>query len=430
MKSLNENKVIMQFTAGIINEDRFDELMKQIKADQKEYDDYEKNKQEMYGLDETKIFKVKKGFLNESRNKYLKMQELIHQIKSDAEDLEQYEKEKDEIYSLKENKYIKLIKENLQDSFEQDNDSSNEQYSKESFIDFLRTEFGDTPTVEETAEAIVNWALNYMLGENEADFEGVSYYMNDEIWDIIKDEISENYMSELRKFVKNSQGDLEENIGIKTKEDIKPLNENEDILKKKLDDVFAEIIKDLPNILKTTDSNKDGKLDLTAEPTLNEQYLKEVLGLGLVAANTLMSAPGLIGLAGKFMKSAGSIPGVNINSLKTTGELISQLGSDWQSKYISIIETTLKKLMPNSDDETINKASRAVLITIMSTLALSGGVIANSGAHSVKSVVNIGKDLGKDLGMDLLIKLSEFDTKYWKSKLASLLPYTLGKIFN
>jgi len=518
MGLLNENQVKMQLMAGVISENRFDELMKQIKSEKEASDQYEEDKEELYGLNENEIDPIaraktdaaesynwledaieyvggkkewealsvsdkeevksfmkngQRSDLNESVNPEV-MKNLVTHLSTEKNAADEYEREKEEIYGLHEgvdisamNKLMSQIK-NEKEAFDEYEKERDDMYLQEGhvfkstilresveeqvvegdkFSDFLRTEYGDTPAPQEVAEAIVNWANNYMTSDQDADFEGVSEYMNDDIWALMKDDVSENYMSELRAFVSQQQNGVDEQIGIKPKDDIDTemggiepslkedeVNESQgdQILKKKLDNVFAAAIQSLPGMLKKADKDRDGKLELTGEPQLNEQYLNEVLGLGLVAANLALSAPGIVGLAGKLIKGMGSIPGMNINALKTAGDAVSKFGKDWQAKHMKAIEVILRKFMPNADEKTIERGSKAVFIVIMASLAISGGVVAGTGseAEAVNSAVGVGKTAGginktKDLGL----QLAKADTSDWKSKLSGLLPFAIGKVF-
>lgn len=85
MSLLNENNIRMQFKAGVISEDRFEALMKQLRSEKEDADKYEADKEEMYGL-------------NESVN----MEVLMSQIKSEKEASDKYEEEKEELYGLNE----------------------------------------------------------------------------------------------------------------------------------------------------------------------------------------------------------------------------------------------------------------------------------------------------------------------------------------
>lgn len=442
----------MQFQAGIINENKFEALMKQLKDEKEASDKYEEDKEEMYGLNESAPAPggpVNPTGVSESYESLglhegvdvSVMDKLMSQIKKEKEVADQYEEERKEY--LQEG--AKAVKEYLSES-----KKVIKEEGEELFYQFLKSEYGETPTSEETGQAIVNWAKNYMTGINGPDFEGVANYMNDDIWAIIKDEISSNYMTGLRNHVKASEGDIEESVGIKNKEEIDTemggiepdlqesvLSEDEatQALKSNLDDVFAAALQSLPGMLKKADKDKDG-LELTGEEgqvqelKLNEEYLQEVLGLGLVAANVALAAPGIIGLAGKLLKGLGSIPGMNINALKKTGEIIAKFGSDWQSKHMKAIEIVLRKLMPNASDKTIERATKATFITIMSTIALTGGAVSGTGAESIHGATNLGKSANAiNNAKDLALQLAKLDPTAWKSKLAGLLPFTLGKVF-
>lgn len=515
MSLLNENNFRMQFKAGIISEDRFELLMNQLRSEKEIADKYEEDKEEMYGLNENLktsslnsvdwdsegrsyagsdwdslskhekdevILFLKKGWHGDSINENLgfskKMKpfaDLMAQIKQEKEISDKYEEEKEELYGLNEgidlkvfDKLLGQIKQEKEksDKYESEkkeflsesenytkgsSESSNKLLTEDIFSDFLRSEYGDSPTEEEVALAITNWASNYMLGNNEADYDGVSEYMNDDVWEYLKNDISANYMDELRKFYKSKiSGELEEMVGIKTKSDsmeemvgiktgdkIKEdlVNENnaEEIVKKKYDAAFEAIISSLPEMLKKADKDKDGiEIRGDEEKTVNERYLTEVLGLGIIAANTLMSAPGIISLAGKLMKSIGSIPGMNINFLKAAGEKVAQFGSKWQAKHMSAIESIMKKMMPNADEKTIERASKALFITIMATLAMTGGVVAGTGAEAetVNSALGAGKSAGSANKIkDFSVQLAKSDFSDIKSKLASFIPLAVGKVF-
>jgi len=76
-----------------------------------------------------------------------------------------------------------------------------EDYSYKTFDDFLNHEYGFNVTDEEVAEAIRQWASNYMMGINPGDFKAVAVKITPEIYDMIKYQASENYIEELKPYL-------------------------------------------------------------------------------------------------------------------------------------------------------------------------------------------------------------------------------------
>jgi len=78
-----------------------------------------------------------------------------------------------------------------------------ENYNYKTFDDFLNHEYGPNVTDEEISEAIRQWASNYMMGLNPGDFQAVAARITPEIYDMIKYQASENYIDELKPFLRN-----------------------------------------------------------------------------------------------------------------------------------------------------------------------------------------------------------------------------------
>jgi len=71
------------------------------------------------------------------------------------------------------------------------------------FEDFLMDEDISPNDYRDIAEAIVGWGANWVMGENEGDFETVALYAKDKkVWNLIKHEASELYLKELRKYIR------------------------------------------------------------------------------------------------------------------------------------------------------------------------------------------------------------------------------------
>ena len=235
----------------------------------------------------------------------------------------------------------------------------------EGFSDFLTGEYGDVPTPDEIGEAVINWSSNYMMGDNDGDFDGVKGYMSNDVWGKIKDRVPSNFMSDLRGYAKNSQ--------------------------------------------MVSEMNMD-EMQYEGSITIKEDAVNEAIGA--LSGNLALSAPAIVQMAGRATKWLGKK--VDANWLKKAGEALNHFGNAWHHKYEDLIFKAIKKLNPQADDKKARNAARAVLLSIVGTIAVASGIGAETGGANTGEVVT---------------SLAKLDPKRISVMLATAMPSILKMYF-
>ena len=333
---------------------------------------------------------------------------------------------------LTENNYQRLIdqiaqeKNNLGEGIFSETDFL-EQEEGAGFAEFLKKEYGDTPTPDEAGLAITNWAEGYMIGDNDADFKGVSEYLNKEIYDKIKTGISTNYIEDFKDYMEQKgQGSF-----------LAEQDQGEDVIGNKIEDVLDNIMRNLSasliNVSKKI-GDKDGEFDIPPQQQreihLNEEKINEIIGL--FVANVVASAPAIITLAGKLIKKLGGSSKVNSGVLKKVGESMEGFGTKWQSKYNNLIKKALMKVMPKASEKQLDVATKVVFMTILSTIGISSALTTPiAGIEAVATGLGgaktaVAADKAKDFVKQIASKL---DRKAIAEKASKLIPAALAEFF-
>jgi len=211
---------------------------------------------------------------------------------------------------------------------------------------------------QDIAEAIKDWAGNYMLGFNEPDYKGVSDVMTPSIFKIVKMSAPNTFIKEMKDHIMNEfkapgNGGVGQGVGIK----------------------------DVPGY----------------ELQVKEQGLEEVIGS--LAASVALTAPALINTAGKATKWIGKK--VNSNLIKKLGHKFEDFGHEWLATYQKVIANMIKKLAPNATDEQAKKIAKGILLSISGAMIVATGIgasdliaqgqTATAGVETSKMLHSIGR---------------------------------------
>lgn len=195
---------------------------------------------------------------------------------------------------------------------------------------------------------------------------------------------------------------------------------------------MAELIKALPNTLKTfttTKGDKDGQLETGEEQTqpataapqagqqtaapapikentelkfdenkYKEQFseLDEALVAGLIA-----SAPTIMKYGGTLLQKMGSK--TNPNIIQKFGKVVADSGEKLHHTYIGVIEKLIAPLMPSAKPETKHKAAEALFMVLVSGLFASTMMVPDAltavkgselATYIVKQLPNIMSTIG------------------------------------
>jgi len=194
---------------------------------------------------------------------------------------------------------------------------------------------------------------------------------------------------------------------------------------------MAELIKSLPNALKTfttTLGDKDGQLETGEEPKQvvapqagqqaavaptpikenkelsfdenkfkeNFTELDEALIAGLIA-----SAPTIMKYGGTLLQKMGSK--TNPNIIQKFGKVVADSGEKLHHTYLGVIEKLITPLMTNAKPETRHKAAEALFMVLVSGLFASTMMVPDAltavkgselSAYIVKQIPNIMSTIG------------------------------------